>query len=61
MAKAKRELRVVNLETREVVHRVDISSKTDRMVERCMMGMLRNMSDAYYIQDSADDEAPDGE
>ena len=52
----KRELRVVDLETREVVHRSDVTGKSDRHVERAMNGLLMKIdTDRYYVADSADD------
>ena len=52
-----RELRVVRTKTKEVVHRVPISSdKSDRQVENVMSGMLRNMADEFHVEDSADDK-----
>ena len=53
----KRELRVVVSETRQVIHRVDVSDRSDRMVERVMRGMLINMRKDCHVEDSADDEA----
>ena len=53
----KRELRVVRSKTKEVVHRVDVSGRTDQMVEKVMSGMLRNMADGFHVEDSADDAA----
>lgn len=51
-----RELRVVRRDNNEVVHRVPIAEdKTDAHVEKVMCGMLRNMSDDYRVEDSADD------
>lgn len=34
------------------VHTVDVTGKSDREVDRVMRGMLINMSDAYFVQDS---------
>jgi curli biogenesis system outer membrane secretion channel CsgG len=54
----KRELRVVRSKTREVVSRVDVHGKSDRMVERVMSGMLRQMNtDEFHVEDSKDDES----
>jgi len=52
-----RELRVVHTATKEVVRRVDVSGKTDQLVQKCMSGMLRNMADEYHVEDSADDKS----
>lgn len=38
--------------TGQEVSRVDVSGKSESAIERVMMGMLRNMSERYYIDDS---------
>ncbi len=51
-----REIRVHDMTTSEVVHRVDVTGKSDTHVERSMAGMLINMDqNKFYISDSADD------
>jgi hypothetical protein len=53
-----RELRVVRIADGEVVKRIAISpDKSEHLVEKTMMGLLRNMSDDYRVEDSADDVA----
>jgi hypothetical protein len=49
-----RHLEVVEIETREVVKRLDVTGRTERDVERCLSGLLRNMSDRFYVRDTAD-------
>lgn len=51
----RRVLRVRTIPDREVIHTVDVTGKTDAQVERVMMGMLINMRDDCYVEDSADD------
>ena len=50
-----RELRVVRTKTGEVVHRVDVTGKSDHLVQKTMNGMLRNMADEFRVEDSEDD------
>ena len=53
-----RELRVVSIKTKEIVHRIDVSSKSNSQVEKVLSGMLRNMdTDRYFVEDSADNES----
>lgn len=48
-----KELKVVDLETREVVHKVEVTNDNPRHVEKVMLGMLRNMdTEKYFIDDS---------
>lgn len=47
----KRELRVLRRKTRECVHTIDVSTKTDREVEKIQRGMSINISDDFTIQD----------
>lgn len=51
------DLIVRRIETREEVHRVSVSDLSERYVKRVVMGMLRNMSDDYFIDDSEIDGA----
>lgn len=51
-----RELRVVRTKTGAIEHRVDVTGKSDRFVEKAMSGMLRNMADEYHVEDSKDDK-----
>lgn len=48
-----RELQVVVSNTGEVIHRLDVHGKSDRLVERTMHGMLINLRDDCHIVDSA--------
>jgi len=49
-----RELRVVRIADGEVVKRIAVSPyKSERHVEKIMMGLLRNMSEEYRVEDSA--------
>lgn len=49
---SKQVLKVVRANTREVVHTVDVTGRNERAIERIMIGMLTNMSDEYFIDDS---------
>lgn len=53
----KKPLIVRDLETREEIDRVMASPHN---YERVMLGMLRNMRDQYFIDDSAFDEPKEG-
>ena len=51
---APRELRIVDMETGEVVKRIDVTGKSERQIERIEMGMLRNMNlERYTVEVSA--------
>lgn len=52
MAKKKQELRVIDATTREVVKTISVEGKGSRQVEKVMLGLLRNMSDEYLVDDS---------
>lgn len=53
----KRELRVVEITTGKIVHRVELSDPSDRYAERVMAGLMRNMNlDVYSVEDSGDDK-----
>jgi len=41
---------VVSHETGEVIKRVDVSEKTDRMISKVMYGMAINMSEDFYTR-----------
>lgn len=47
---------VVNYETREVIHFVPCDYDSDRMRERVMLGLLRNMRDDCFVRDTRDEE-----
>lgn len=55
-----RELRVVDIKTRKVVHRVPITGdKNDRQVAKIMLGMIHHIDDdKFLVEDSADDAKP---
>lgn len=50
--KKKQVLKVRNLKTNEIVREVEVTGKSQNQIERVMSGMLRNMSDDYYVDDS---------
>ena len=43
---------VRRLGTNEEVHRVDVTGKEQPAIEKIMLGMLRNMAEDRYIDDS---------
>lgn len=50
----RRKLQVVDIETGEVVHELDVTGRGDRYVEKVMRGMLINMNrDKYFVDDTA--------
>ena len=50
----KREILVIQIDTNEIVHRIDVMGRSENYIEYCMMGMLRNMEqDKYRIEDTA--------
>jgi hypothetical protein len=58
-AKKKRELRVREFESGNVVHRVDVTGRSERGIEKVLLGMLRNMdTERFCIDDSALGEEP---
>jgi hypothetical protein len=52
----KRYLRVRLVATGKEVHKVKVTNPTQRKVEKVMSGMLMNMSDKYFIDDSDFDD-----
>jgi hypothetical protein len=49
----KKELLVRKRSDREIVKRVDVSGKSEQMIEKVMSGMLRNMdTDNYFIDET---------
>jgi hypothetical protein len=52
MMGAKRYLEIVEIETREIVKRVDVTGKSERNIERVMSGMLTNMSEKFFVRDT---------
>ena len=56
MTAPRRELRIVNRETGEVVSTVDVTGRSERTIERVETGMLINMNtERFCIHDSAHD------
>lgn len=54
-------LHVKRFDTGETVHSVEVHNLTASHVERVMMGMLRNLSDEFYVDDSEFDESEEVE
>lgn len=53
----KREVRVVRTATGVVDRVLDVTGKSDEVVEAVMRGLLRNMDrDAFHAEDSKDDK-----
>lgn len=51
----KRELLVKSLETDEVVHRIDVTDKSDRQVEKVEMGLLHKVDlERFYVDDTGE-------
>lgn len=49
----KREILVKRIKTGEVVERIDVTGRSEIHIEKCMLGMLINMSqDDYRIEDT---------
>ena len=54
-----RKLQVKRIDTREIVHEIEIAdNESDRDVQRIMFGMMRNMADGLFISDTADEVQP---
>lgn len=50
-------VQVIEWDTGEVVHTVDTTGKSERMVEKVMLGMLTNMDrDRFGVREVGDDE-----
>ncbi len=47
-----REIYVRHIKTGEIVRTIDVHDKSDAMVDRVVSGLLRNMSEDYYVDDS---------
>ena len=45
-----------HVRTREQATRVDVTGKTERHIERTTAGMLRNMSDDWFVDDITETE-----
>ena len=44
---------VRRLSTKEEIHRIELHNKSERQVERIILGLLRNMNtDEFYVDDS---------
>jgi len=52
---SKRELYFKNYKTGEVSGHVNVTGRSEREVERCMLGMMRNKHDDWLVMDTADD------
>lgn len=51
-----RHLEVVEIGSLEVIKRLDVSSRSDREVERILRGMLINLNtDRYFVRDTTDE------
>lgn len=48
----KRHLEIVDSETGSVVHRVDVSTKTDRQIEKIERGILMRTAEPYFVRDT---------
>lgn len=49
---AKRELLVRHVKTLEIVRCIDVHDKSDSMIRKVVSGLLRNISDDYFVDDS---------
>lgn len=47
----KKFLVVRRIDGREEIHRIEVTGKSENTVEKIEMGMLRNMSDDYFIDE----------
>lgn len=56
-SKYKAFLIVRRFDTREEVSRIGLTNLSRSLVERVMMGMLKNMGEDYFIDDSEVDKA----
>lgn len=54
-APASRELLVRHVKTWEIVHRIDVHDKSVSTIQKVLCGLLRNMSDDYFVDDSFTD------
>jgi len=62
MSTEKKELLIRKLSTKEIIRRIDVTGKSDRQIEKVTIGLLHNMSDDYFVDDSfagEDDESSD--
>jgi hypothetical protein len=48
-------LEFVSMETGEVGKRVNITGYSERMVEKCLRGMLINIHPDWFVRDTADE------
>ncbi len=55
-----REILVKHIKTGEVVKRIDVTGHSERMIERCMLGMLINMNQEDYRIEDTDWTKPNG-
>jgi hypothetical protein len=44
-------LQVISMASREVVKEIDVSGKTENMIAKCEMGLLRNMDlENFFVE-----------
>jgi hypothetical protein len=58
MDETKRYLEFVNFKTGEIGHRIDVTDRPERFVEKCLHGMLINIGPDWFVRDTADIEEP---
>ena len=52
-----RKLEIVSLETREVVEAIDVTGKSESMVERVERGLLMKVdTDRFFVRDTGPEE-----
>ena len=59
MTEKRRFLQYVDMETREVIHQVDVTGRSEREVENIEMGMIMRMRDGLFVNDTETDETGD--
>ena len=52
MAMSEQVLIVREIESREEIHRVSVDGRSERSIERVMLGMMINMREGLFIDDS---------
>jgi hypothetical protein len=55
--KDKRTLRIVNKTTKEVVKEIDVTGEPNVQVIKCLMGMMINLHENYYVEDATKEAA----
>lgn len=53
----KRYLAVRHMQSREIAHRVDVTGKSERHVERVLRGMLMNIGPCWFVDDITEGES----